>query len=211
MSNKKPETLQRVLEIASLLFVEHPFPEVSVITIAKLAHCSTATIYDCFGGKEQLFAAAVRHRLKECLPYLDTLHDRQGLDALLEFTKARIEALSRPTTRAILNAISKQSEILQPALAQQMQELQRETDDTAYLCIRGALDEGSLRPLPVETLRYSIFAVSAYGPTLLSLYGTQYPMSMPDAIERTFNAIVSESGKAILERYLRERFPGERS
>jgi AcrR family transcriptional regulator len=210
MSNKKSETLQRVLEIASLLFVEHPFAEVSVITIARLAHCSTTTLYDVFGSKEQLFAAAVRQRLAECLPQLDTLHERQGLDALLEFTRARIEALSRPTTRAILGAISKQAEILQPVLARQMTEAQRETDETAYRCIRGALAEGSLRPLPEETLRYSIFAVSAYGPGLLSLYGTQYPVSMSDAIRMTFEPIVSESGKVILERYLRAQVADKR-
>src|SRR5579862_5532518 len=52
---KKRETRQRISDIATALFIERGFDEVTVADIAEVAGVSKVTVFNYFPRKEQLF------------------------------------------------------------------------------------------------------------------------------------------------------------
>lgn len=63
MTDKKRFSIERVKEIAAEEFARQPLENVSMSDIAAKAHCSTATIYQVFGSKQQLYRIAVQTSL----------------------------------------------------------------------------------------------------------------------------------------------------
>ncbi|ESA33930.1 family transcriptional regulator [Leptolyngbya sp. Heron Island J] len=56
------QRLEQLLEDSTQVFVQHGYGSTSMDLIARKAHVAKRTIYQHFGGKEQLFGAVVRHR-----------------------------------------------------------------------------------------------------------------------------------------------------
>jgi AcrR family transcriptional regulator len=194
-----------VLDVAAQHFVDERFETVSVGEIAHEAHCSTATIYEVYGNKDNLFVCAMSRRIQQSLPSLSSTKGYSGLRALLELVRTRIDSLASPSGRAVGQAISRQPEIMQRTLSDAMSEVRRNTEETLAPLIRASFDEGTLRPLPCDVIRYNIMAISAYEATLLGLiYGIRSPVSLPDLIRNMFAPLVSEYGQRILDNYLQE-------
>lgn len=57
------QRLEQLLEDSTQVFVQHGYGSTSMDLIARKAHVAKRTIYQHFGGKEQLFGAVVRHRI----------------------------------------------------------------------------------------------------------------------------------------------------
>jgi AcrR family transcriptional regulator len=207
MSNKKAVALTRVLEVAARHFVDQRFEMVSVSAIAHEAHCSTATIYECYGNKDNLFVNAMSRKVQECLLSLSTHVGDVGLRALLQFVRTRVQALCSPSGRAVCMAINRQPEITQRTLSNAMTEVRRDTESALKLLIESARSEGSLRPIAVDIIRYNIVAISAYEGTLFGLiYGIGTAIEIPTLLRGMFAPLVSDDGRQILDRFLGESF-----
>jgi AcrR family transcriptional regulator len=99
MSNKKAESLRRVVEIAIQAFSRLDYDRVLIGDIAAEARCSTATVYDAFGTKEQLYEH-VRARIFERRPRqapLEPSTDEPTLSYLIDYLLEVFEALTGPT------------------------------------------------------------------------------------------------------------------
>ena len=104
MSNKKIESLARVVEAATEAFSRLPYDEVLIGDIAATARCSTATVYDAFGGKEQLYEH-VRNRLFDKRPRqtpLERSKEEPNLSYLVDYLLEVFEALTDPTIALLI-------------------------------------------------------------------------------------------------------------
>src|SRR5882757_3468963 len=61
----------RILDVATMLFLSHGFGATSIEAVAKRAGISKRTFYHRFPGKERLFEAVVRRLIERWLPPLD--------------------------------------------------------------------------------------------------------------------------------------------
>src|ERR1700726_5274743 len=62
----------RILDVATMLFLGHGFGATSIEAVAKRAGISKRTFYHRFSGKERLFEAVVRRLMERWLPPFDT-------------------------------------------------------------------------------------------------------------------------------------------
>lgn len=72
--SKSEEKRSQIIEAAGDLFMEQGYENVSMDGIAKLAGVSKQTLYSHFGGKEQLFSAAIECKCEE-YPLGDSLEN----------------------------------------------------------------------------------------------------------------------------------------
>jgi AcrR family transcriptional regulator len=61
----KETTEQRLIRISGELFAEHRYEEVTIRDIAEAAGVNIAAVNYHFGGKEELFAATIRHAFEQ--------------------------------------------------------------------------------------------------------------------------------------------------
>ena len=89
----------RILEVATALFLDDGFGATSIEAIAKRAGISKRTFYHRFRGKEELFGAVVRRLIERWMPPFDTaLLDAPGL----------AEALSRAAEHMLDVALTRE-------------------------------------------------------------------------------------------------------
>jgi len=97
---KGEETIRRdqLLDHGLRLFVEHGYANVSLETIAREARVSLRTIYRHFGGKEELFGAAIRRLSDHFVAVLafDPAEPKPFEEVLYEFAKEFLFRLTRP-------------------------------------------------------------------------------------------------------------------
>src|ERR1700735_3995063 len=62
----------RILDVATLLFLGHGFGATSIEAVAKRAGISKRTFYHRFRGKEELFEAVVRRMVEQWTPAFDS-------------------------------------------------------------------------------------------------------------------------------------------
>lgn len=202
MTDKKAKSLQRVLEIAAQTFVRQPYENVSVGAIAEAAHCSTATIYDIYRSKQELFLAAISHALYECrTPHLQDSGAEPSLRNLFLYAEARTRFLSSEEYRKVRRALKSQdylTEPLQREFAAQQHELVRaDLLPEVAACIDAAL----LRTLPPDVIVRNIVAGIVYESTVHELIqGEQAPIDFAEIIHYIFLPLVTAQG----ERQLRE-------
>src|SRR5687767_12791453 len=97
MSEKKAKSIERVVEVATALFSRSTFADVSVNHIAALARCSTATIYEVFGSKEDLYRIAAETSIANCtFPRLQRQLGAPALWPLFDYLWQRLAFLTDP-------------------------------------------------------------------------------------------------------------------
>lgn len=201
----KSESVQRILDVAGDIFVWHRLEDVSMSTIAQLAHCSTATLYQAFGSKENLFVSAMGHRLEQSVPTVREPLRQAGLAALLHIVRVRVETVSTPPNRALFRALCRQPDLMQRPINEIMKRVRQRFIDLLDPQIRVAVEEGLLRPLPQAVISNAIMGLSVYEASQTSLLFADDDSASPAQILRnTFLPLVSEKGADVLEQYLFE-------
>lgn len=204
MTDKKARSLQRVLEIAAQTFVQQPYENVSVGAIAEAAHCSTATIYDIYRSKQELFLAAISHALYECrTPHFEGSGNRESLRNLFLYAEARTRFLSSENYRSVRRALSSQAYLTAP--------LQREFASQQHEMVRADLlpeviaccEAGLLRPIPAEIVVRNIVAGVVYEASVHEvLQDDEAPIEFDGVIHYIFIPLVTERGEKQLRDYL---------
>jgi len=201
MTRKKTDSLQRVLEVATDFFIRQRFDDVSMAGIAKAARCSTTTMYEVYGGKEQLFMAAL-----EKLLHPAPLVRSAGMTAfaqLLATAQARIEVMSVPRTRGMIMAIMRGPDPLRERYGEVIAASRKAVRQELHAAIESAVAAGRLRPLPAEVVLDNFFAVTAYEPMLLALLeDIDFPSSPSRLLRSLFVPLVTEAGRYELEMLL---------
>ncbi|MDB6060619.1 MAG: TetR/AcrR family transcriptional regulator [Verrucomicrobiaceae bacterium] len=204
MTDKKARSLQRVLEIAAQTFVQQPFESVSVGAIAEAAHCSTATIYDIYRSKQELFLAAISHALYEYRsPHIVEKGNEISLRNLFLYAEARTRFLSSPEYRNIRRAVKSQAYLTAPLerefASQQHDLVMADLMPEVISCCEADL----LRPLPPKIITRNIAAGVFYAATVHEvMLGGEEPIKFDEVIRFIFTPLVSPQGERQLADFL---------
>lgn len=71
MNTKKPNAKARILKAANKVFAERGYSDATIADIAKTANTSEASVYQLFGGKEELFFAIPTEWIRAFLPLIE--------------------------------------------------------------------------------------------------------------------------------------------
>lgn len=204
MTDKKVQSLQRVLEYAAKVFATRRFESVSITEIAELARCSTATIYEVYGSKENLFQAAVNYMFDNVAPARITSR-RHGdpLANLLAFVEWRARHLADPKERKVRRSLLSQQDRLAQQVCDDRMNALGELNAFINRAAKDCIDAKLLRDLDVEIVAYNIMAGALYEPFVHCLiYGDEAPVNLREIIRKIFTPLVSAKGALLLKRYL---------
>jgi AcrR family transcriptional regulator len=203
MSNKKIHSLERLLEIAADEFCRRRYEDVSVSEISKLAHCSTATIYDVYSSKDELFRCAMLSRLEQSWPEIPSADCGPALPALLRYFENRLRIMaSRPCRRVTAAVVAQRAIIGEEFLA----ELQRQRAILGEIMadfVERAVREGSMNSAYPASVGYLLSASCAYESVLYGLtFGVDYNVDFAKVIRSSFEPFLTASGQDVLDAHL---------
>jgi AcrR family transcriptional regulator len=204
MSNKKANSLARVVETAAQMFAERPFEEVQVAQIAARARCSSATIYEAFETKKGLFRAAMLHNAGRRWPEIADGVQEVGLTCLLEFLTDRIHQLATPTMKSFWRNVSEDAANVPQAQGLTRKALQDASRmDKVVDEVRRCMESGLLRQDDPYAVTYLIMAGTGYEPVVYSLmFGAAGGADAPAIIHTVMSPLVTEVGRTELAAYV---------
>jgi len=201
MRGNKAEALSRVLDVAAELFMSRPFADVSMAEVARLAHCSTATIYNAYESKEGVFVSALSRQLDP--PIAPAYSAGKGLLGLLDYARAWLGEVCSPTSTALLRAGASHPDLLCYKFQEASLEARGEMAEALDVLLSDALEQGMIRPLDRSVITESFRAWIQCVPTMDRL---MRPNTTPISDERLlyclFHPLVTEAGSAVLLDYL---------
>jgi AcrR family transcriptional regulator len=95
VTRQKEERKQRILDVARLLIADHGYAGVTMRELAEKSLVSVPTLYNLFGGKNELLFAAVESYFQQLLWGGERAGTEEGLPKLLSL----VETVSRETVR----------------------------------------------------------------------------------------------------------------
>lgn len=204
VNDRKARSLERVLDIAAQTFSRRPFDLVSVIDIAEAAHCSTATIYEAYVNKENLFLEAMSRTLKtKGAPRFNPVDAPPSLDTILTYTEARARYLAGPDQRGVSRTLSARPHMMKSLVGDVMTTEHDYVESVLLAEVRAGLAAGLLRRLDPEVIVYNIMAGAVYEPVVYGLmFGDDTPVAFTELVRKVFEPLVSPAGRRQLQAYL---------
>jgi AcrR family transcriptional regulator len=95
VTKQREERRQRILDVARLLIADHGYEGVTMRELAEKSLVSVPTLYNLFGGKNELLFAAVESYFNRLLGGAGRAGTEEGLSKLLSL----VETVSRETVR----------------------------------------------------------------------------------------------------------------
>ena len=197
MTAKKAHSLERVMDAAADLATHRGVENVSIAEIASVAHCSTATIYECFVSKENLLFEAFEHgQAKWSVPLVAATEDSDVFDALVAYFHDRIAYLGSERLLGLLRLAVAQRGV-DPGRMRAVVAGQDQLPKLVELVAR-AMRDGHLRTGDAATTAYVMQASISYEPILCGLLfdGSVDPTRL---LRTVFIPHVTEEGAASLE------------
>jgi AcrR family transcriptional regulator len=197
----------RILNIAAEMFILNGFDMTPIADIASAAHCSTATIYDLFANKIDLYRSSMKHIQSTYFPpqLKSAVLDEDIFPEILLYSYERIKFLgldrSRSMTLAWLMRLEEDAPILR--------DLYRAWDQIAPLqdALRRAVKAGHIRnDIPIENAAYLIMASISFEPLIMNLMKFGAVECAP-LIRTVFLPFVTDEGLKVAERWLNEYEP----
>lgn len=146
---KKRETRQRISDIATGLFLEHGFMNVTIADVAEAADVSVNTVYNYFPAKEDLFfdrSAGVVDQLPRWVRGRDK--GESAARAVLRELRAEVEAVSPRV--GLMEGYDRFMRVIQeaPPLRSRLWSLQQEVQDHLEATLREEAGAAADDPLP---------------------------------------------------------------
>ena len=182
VTRQREERKQRILDVARLLIADHGYEGVTMRELAEKSLVSVPTLYNLFGGKNELLFAAVESYFKRLLGGGERAGTEEGLSKLL----ALIETVSRETVRhagymralmgffggpgasaGLLELVERE---LTSQLVEALEQMQRQRQLAAWVDPQ-ALSERLRGQLTIVTFEWSQHYLSDAGLRGASLYG----------------------------------------
>ena len=182
VTRQREERKQRILDVARLLIADHGYEGVTMRELAEKSLVSVPTLYNLFGGKNELLFAAVESYFKRLLGGGERAGTEKGLSKLLSL----IETVSRETVRhaaymralmgffggpgasaGLLELVERE---LTTQLVEALEQMQRQRQLAAWVDPQ-ALSERLRGQLTIVTFEWSQRYLSDAGLRGASLYG----------------------------------------
>lgn len=204
----KQDALKRVLSVASEMLLNEPC-EIKVVRIAELARCSTATIYEVYGSKDNLLDDALSRLLLEWPAPIPRLENDDPFASLLSYVKSRIDFLSHHHTRRLLSAIWRRPERARVIAMGLM--FRRACYRDLVELVSASIDTGMIRSCDPDNIAYLICSASTYEPIMTANFlDISEPVDSASIIRKILGVLVTDTGQLPLEAYLEKLDSGMR-
>ena len=170
ISARKRRSLARAIGVAAEMFAVRGYQNVSITDIAVAAHCSTATIYEAAGTKQDFFLKALNwaHDAWRSPSVAPLSAGMSALEAIVDFGVRRVTYLCDPHSRN-LTALTL---VAADRAREGLKKLFRERDQAIGLeqLVRMAMNEGTLRVTSTRSAVHCILSAMSFEPILMNLY-----------------------------------------
>lgn len=206
MARDKRISLDRTLEIASELLIQADGDDPSITEIARSAHCSTATIYEAYNSKEELFyQAVVLSEQNSGFPQIgEASSSHEALDVLLNYLCRRIAFLNSRRCRGAMLAYLKRGARAR-ALGKEL-EAQRNELPVMVKIVEGAMDDGKIRRGDPSNVAFCIAAAVSFEPLLSNVLRDE-EIAVEDVIEQALEPFLTKGGLKQLQAFLQKKIP----
>lgn len=184
--NDKP-TSEKIMLVATKLFIESGFQKVSIDDIAKEAGMTKATVYYYYGSKAELFKNALVELMGRIRKRIDALlkSDQPLYDRLLEVTRAHLQA----TTTIDLDGFMRESK---NALSEEQVEAMKLAEEQMFAAIEQGFKEaeqsGELPELDAQFAAHAYLALLRVG-NYRNMDGASLFATIEEASERILSLL----------------------
>jgi len=200
-TRNKALSLDRTLSVAADMLVERGIHNMSVSEVARIARCSTSTIYDAFESKDELCYQAIAYaqRRRQSPNVALPADDDAAFDRLLDYLERRILFLNDGRSRQGFLALAAQGDRTH-RLARDIEEdrlqIHRLVDVAA-----AAMRAGMLRRASPESVAYCLSAAASFEPmTACLLRGDR--IAVDEVLRHAVEPFVSEEARPGLEAFI---------
>jgi AcrR family transcriptional regulator len=202
MGNKRL-ALDRLQKIAAEAFTQRSFEKVSIAQIAAKARCSTATIYEIYGSKAELYVQVRRRAtLASHPPAPRRIEGLTALESLLNFAVERFLYLSNvpPTNYVVPEEVDRS----QMAPATKAAVRRNNPLCGARDLVADSQAAGLLRRGDASAVAYTICAAIGFeASSFQRVLPECAPIDMRPIIEVVFRCFVTRAGQRQLARFVR--------
>ena len=200
MTNKKTESLGRVVEAAIDAFSTCHYDDVLIAQIAAQARCSTATVYEAFGTKESLYEH-VRGRLfdqRSRQGWLDRRPGPPSLEFVLDYLSELFQTLTSPQLTMLMTPADATR-----ATGYMPMEHTGPDFDSIVREISRCMDAGLLRAGDPHAFGFLVMAGVSYEPIWYNLTcRIRTPLDLRSILLSIFSPLTTEKGAEALQAYL---------
>lgn len=194
-----------ILEATRDLLSKHGYEGTTIRDVAEQAGVAKGTLYNIYGGKDELIFSAVMDVRDDIGHRTLDLDPRPGLDAILKSNRAVIEEIVRtPTyTEAISRALfgAPAAKMLVRSLIATPIEVTRKDLDTAKDLGQLQSDfDSQVIARQLEMQRWGLILAVSVGQISID----QLKSEVAQAMARILDSVALPDGRAMLERYLRD-------
>lgn len=200
MTRNKALSLDRTLSVAAEMLVERGTQNMSISEIARIARCSTSTIYDAFESKDELCYQAIaysqRRRGSPVVGLSDG--DHGAFELLLDYLERRIHFLAEERSRGMLLALLSQGDrasIISRDLEQTRLQLHR-----LVAVVEAAMRAGMLRTANPATVGYCLSAAVSFEPMMANVMRHER-IAVDEVLRQALDPFVTEEGRPVLDEF----------
>ena len=209
MSDKKARSLDRVVEVAMQAFIDRRIDEVSINSIAEQAHCSTATIYEVFGSKEELYRVALARSIEATpSPRVKRVPGEPVLYPLLAYSEQHLRFISSAACSRIdqlmIGNLAISEDIVSRTMDREVTLMRDIISGEVDVCLQHRL----FRNISRKSIVYCISACTSYAPLTAGLFYRKPSLApISDLLDLSFEPLVTPKGRSQLKQYIAERVP----
>lgn len=201
MSRDKRASLQRTLWAASEMLIERRGQNMSMAEVARMAHCSTSTIYEAFTSKDDLAYQAILHeREVKRVPIVAVPENDQGaFPCLLDYLERRVFFLNEQRNSGICAAIL--------TLEDHADDLGQHLHETGFQLhrlvpvVEAASRHGDLRHGNPRNMAYCVVGAASFEPFMVNLMNKKR-LDIADVVEQAVEPFVTEQSRDALTQFL---------
>ena len=194
---KKAESLQRALDATVALIIERGSDQLSIAEVAAVARCSTATIYDVYGSKEDLLLEACgRGETIWPRPMVHKNTNKDSFTNLLTYLAERVTYLCSHRCTNLLRATISHPRVDTEAMKKRLQDL----DQLSLLAeqTKIAMRCGDIKKSDPDAVAYTILASVSFEPIMINLL-LHETVDPPALIRTAMSCHVTEQGRKALD------------
>jgi AcrR family transcriptional regulator len=207
MSDKKTRSLQRVVDMAVEAFRSDRLRDMSINVIAKEARCSTATIYEVFGSKWQLYRIAAKASIERGdHPRIEESTQQGSIEKLFGFCEARIVHLASHERGRGEHLLNSRADISGGDMRDYVQRQLSYIREAVEGPVRRAIDEGLLLPFDVAAHVHAIISGTGFGPMVTGNYQLDPDCNWQTTLRLTFAPLLTAEGQVALEAFVARRW-----
>lgn len=199
MTRDKKASLARTLWAASEMLIERRGQNISMKEIARIAQCSTSTIYDAFTSKDDLAYQAILQDSKRVPIVVIPEDDQDAFASLLGYLERRAYFMNEQRNGGRVAAIM--------TLADHATDIGHQLHKTGFqlhklvLVVEAAARTGDIREGNAKNMAYCLLSAVSFEPFIVNLM-KKHSVDIADVVEQSVEPFTTEQGREQLQQFL---------